>query len=509
MYTILKNGSVMNCAFLGVKSLIVASEYRNSCSHRAISYLTLESSTTCLRTAGETITLKSKKQHRPGGIPLMTSNAVPQSISSRAFASIDEQGNREGHNVGTRKSMEFLPSSGAMPASRNPFRFNNVRPANENPFDAAMQAVEETRSRAEKQMSSSFGSRFSPSSTLTPTSLSLRGDKIMHLLAANQNGSIASPSSISHLSRMAANKNPFAFSEKIISPNRGLPFPSRGIMLPQRRMAPEYESNEFLFGTPTVVDVPGALCFRRNVLPAKSELTTITSRNLKRTSDESSHSSDSSCGSRKYARRLGVMSVSDRNNGGAAIGQQQQIGGFDRFRRRQSDESHSISTISQPVPSMVNTISNKSKIGPPMRFFNNGVEVDINGNPIPPSKPPTPEPEPEVDFDTLKDHQASVWDQFIETPKQAEARMKKKKKSRRKKSASAEEKQAEPVSTQVDPTPSALSTDPNKLTTADMDDLVRDSLKEREKTLSAASVLLGFMSQSGTKSSDKQKQTEM
>jgi hypothetical protein len=45
----------------------------------------------------------------------------------------------------------------------------------------------------------------------------------------------------------------------------------------------------------------------------------------------------------------------------------------------------------------------------------------------------------------------------------------------------------------VDPTLSALSSDLSKLSSAGVDDMVRDSLKEREKALSAASVLVEFM----------------
>jgi hypothetical protein len=48
-------------------------------------------------------------------------------------------------------------------------------------------------------------------------------------------------------------------------------------------------------------------------------------------------------------------------------------------------------------------------------------------------------------------------------------------------------------SCKVDPTPSALSSDPSKLSSAGVDDIVRDSLKEREKALNAASVLMEFM----------------
>ena len=139
-----------------------------------------------------------------------------------------------------------------------------------------------------------------------------------------------------------------------------------------------------------------------------------------------------------------------------------------------------------------------------LRFFNNGVEVDINGRPIA-SKEPTVEPqsfivpdhEPEVDLDTLKDHQKSVWDQFIETPEQQKARLMKPK---RKRSVSRKDEEVKPLDLVVDPTLSELSTDPNKLASADVDDLVRDSLKEREKTLSAASVLMGFLSHPDDKS---------
>jgi len=470
--------------------------------------------------AGETITSNSKALYRTGGSSLVNNNGVPQSATSRAFA---EQGNQ---NVGNRRSLEFLPSSvtgGAMPASRNPFRSLNMRPSNDNPFDAAIQAVEEARSRAEGMSASPFGSRMSHRSQHTPASLSLKGSKIMQLLAANQNGSIASPSSISHLSHMTPKNNPFAMPERIVSRNNGLQFLSRGIKLQQRRMAPESEMNEFAFDTPTIVDVPSSLCFRHTpnrMDELRAKLERPSSIGMKRASDDSSSSSDSSCGSRKQARRLGVMNVSDRNDGTVGDAQrlivndsgvnQQPTGGFDRFRnRRQSNESQSSSVTSQPVPPVVNTVTNRSRTAPPLRFFNNGVEVDINGNPIAPSRPPAPEPEPEIDLDTLKDHQASVWDHFTEKPEETEARMKKKKPRRKKSVSSSDEEPAKPLNLQVDPTPSAFSADPNKLASADVDDLVRDSLKEREKTLSAASVLLGFLGQSDNKKPDATQHAEI
>lgn len=439
-------------------------------------------------------------------------NGVPPTVTSRTFASIAEQ-DYQGQHVGmTRKSLDYLPPSftGAMPASRNEFQssFTSTRPSNDNPFDAAMQAVEETRSRAERRqvMPStvpSFGSSrsFQHASPLTPASLSLKGDKIMRLLAANQNGSLASPSSISQMSQ-----NPFSLPERIAGRNDrgGLRLPSRGIKFPPRRMTMEYESNDFMLDAPTGVDVSASSCLRRsrNTL---NEIRAVLkhpspSRGIKRGSDESSFSSDSSCGSRKQARRLNVMNVSDTRSDGSAVdaggffttaanGEQSRGGGFDRFRRH-SNESQSNPITSSPVPSVIKTVPNRRQKVPPLRFFNNGIEVDIHGNPLP---QPEPEPEP-VDLDTLKDHQKSVWDQFTETPEEVEARKKKKTRRRRAKStSSAEEEPAKPLNLKVDPTPSALSADPSKLATADVDALVQDSLKEREKTLSAASVLMGFL----------------
>jgi hypothetical protein len=383
------------------------------------------------------------------------SHAIPESVTSRTFGSIAEQ--HHGHDsrsIETRKSLEFLPSSyntgGAMPISRNPFRSTSVtRPFNDNPFDAAMQAVDETRSRAERQqgkMAAAFGSRHrmppsQHSTSLSPSSLSLRGSKIMQLLAANQNGSIASPSSISQASQMTTtSKNPFSMPERIVlNRNRGggLQLPSRGIKLPQRRMAPEPESNEFMLNKPSGVDVSGSLYLRRSP-NAKNEfgakLERFPSRGMKRLSDESSYSSDSSCGSRKQARRLNMMDIGGGEHsrrlsahGSMSASEQQSTGGgIERFRnRRYSDESQASPGVSKPLPRVINTASHRSQLPPTLRFFNNGVEVDINGNPLP---PPQPEPEPEpLDFDSLKDHQQSVWDEFTETPEEVEARKKKKK----------------------------------------------------------------------------------
>lgn len=442
------------------------------------------------------------------------SHAIPESVTSRTFGSIAEQHGHDSRSVETRKSLEFLPSSyhagGAMPTSRNPFRSTSVtRPFNDNPFDAAMQAVDETRSRAERQqgkMAAAFGSRrimssSQHSSSLSPSSFSLRGSKIMQLLAANQNGSIASPSSISQASQMTTNKHPFSMPERIVlNRNRGggLQLPSRGMKLPQRRMAPEPESNEFMLNEPSGVDVSSLLYLRRspnakNELGAKLER--FPSRGMKRFSDESSYSSDSSCGSRKQARRLNMMDIGggehsrrlSAHGSMSASEQQSNCGGIERFRnRRYSDEIQASPVLSKPLPRVINTASNRSQLPPTLRFFNNGVEVDINGNPLP---PPQPEPEPEpLDFDSLKDHQQSVWDEFTETPEEVEAR----KKKTRRKAKSNTEAPAEPLNLEVDPTPSVLSS-AEKLATADVNDLVQDSLKEREKTLSAASVLMGFL----------------
>ena len=49
------------------------------------------------------------------------------------------------------------------------------------------------------------------------------------------------------------------------------------------------------------------------------------------------------------------------------------------------------------------------------------------------------------------------------------------------------------VTKEVDPTPSQLGNDPTKIAQASVEELVKDSLKEREKTLSAANVLLKFL----------------
>lgn len=431
----------------------------------------------------------------------MNRHLRPESVTSRGgfTSTMAEPQYHEAH--GTRnKSLEFLPplrgGGGAMPASRNPFRRSSestmrMRPlSSNNPFDAAIKAVEETSSRtsgATDFMSTTTRPLFRRQSPFSPASLSLKGDEIRRLLAANQNGSIASSPLSMSTSGMTSNKNPFAFpTERIVS--RGYPS-RRGLKLPRRRMMESSCGeimNDFSFHSPSVVDVQSSLCLRRPTSGLAG-----TKQGLKRASDESSYSDDSSCGSRKQARRLNAMHVSDRTIAAA--------GGFDRFRNHNSSHQQPSSpVVSQPVPQVIKTMPNRSRTAPPLRFFNNGVEVDISGNPIVSKKdeglPPRldSEPEEQCDIDTLQSHQKSVWDEFTETPEQREAREKKKNKTRRKRAASSEEP-AKPLNLPIDPTASEFS-DPSKLDSADVEDLVRDSLKEREKTLSAASVLLGLFS---------------
>ena len=456
-------------------------------------------------TAGETITQKSKSM-RTSGTSSMNHHVRPESVTSRGgFTSMAEQ-QHYFDTQGTRKSLEFLPplrgGGGAMPASRNPFRRSSdsttrMRPlSSNNPFDAAIKAVEETMS------STTTRPLFVPrrQSPFSPTSLSLKGDEIRRLLAANQNGSIAS-SPLSMSTSGMTGKNPFALPERIVS--RGFPsLPSRrGLKLPQRHMMESSSEfmNDFSFHSPTVVDVDGSLCLRRPTSglvgnKQRGDLAHST-RGLKRASDESSYSDDSSCGSRKQARRLNAMHVSDKN---VANGR-----GFDRFRNRNASFNQQPSPVasSQPkVPQVVKTV-NRSRAPPPLRFFNNGVECDIEGNPIVSKQDDLPrldsEPEEQADFDTLQNHQKSIWDELIETPEQQEAREKKQAR-RNKRTASAEKEPTKPLNLPIDPTASEFQ-DRNKLDSAKVEDLVRDSLKEREKTLSAASVLMGLLGQEPNK----------
>lgn len=453
-------------------------------------------------TAGEIITQKSKSMRtHTSGTSSMNRYVRPQSVTSRSgfTSAMAEQQEYSYHDA-----YEFLPPlrGGAMPASRNPFRRSSdsatrMRPlSSSNPFDAAIKAVEETSSKS--SMSTTTRPLFLPrhrQSPLSPTSLSLKGDEIRRLLAANQNGSIASSPLSMSTSGMMSSKNPFAFvvPERISSRD----FPSlssrRGLKLPQGHMMESSVGlvNDFSFHSPTVVGRPSS---RHAGNKQCGDL--FYTRGLKRASDESSYSDDSSCGSRKQARRLNAMHVSDRT-----------VGGFDRFRKRDSFDQHlpPSPVASQRVPQVIKTLPIQSRTAQPLRFFNNGVEVDINGNPITPKHDECSlprldsEPEEQADLDTLQSHQKSVWDEFTETPEQREAR-EKKKKSRRKR---ATEEQAKPLNLPVDPTESEFS-DPKKLATAQVDDLVRDSLKEREKTLSAASVLMGFAFQSPIKEKEVQ-----
>jgi hypothetical protein len=91
----------------------------------------------------------------------------------------------------------------------------------------------------------------------------------------------------------------------------------------------------------------------------------------------------------------------------------------------------------------------------------------------------------------LEERQKSIWAQLTEDAEEATSQTK----SKQRKQKSPEE--APRVFLQVDPTPSPISSDPSKLASAGVDDIVRDSLKEREKALSAASVLIEFMRKTG------------
>jgi hypothetical protein len=159
-------------------------------------------------------------------------------------------------------------------------------------------------------------------------------------------------------------------------------------------------------------------------------------------------------------------------------------------------------------------LEKRDRQAPALRFFNNGTEVDICGQPIvDATQSPKTKGEPlckkgeksfswinknvasdrskviqEMDvLADLEERQKSIWAQLTEDAEEAMSQTK----SKRRAQKSPEE--APRVFLQVDPTPSPLSSDPSKLASAVVDDIVRDSLKEREKALSAASVLMEFM----------------
>jgi hypothetical protein len=212
-------------------------------------------------------------------------------------------------------------------------------------------------------------------------------------------------------------------------------------------------------------------------------------------------------------------------------GEQERVGGIARFKIRRVGETASPLNVAGQIsvattlPSQrkswsiiddghsgscaapLYSLERRNRQAPALRFFDNGIEVDINGKPIEDAKPSSktteeslcknvdkpitrtcrrtdlsaaPDrsevvPETEVLAD-LEERQKSIWTQLT-----AETLARK----------SPEE--AATALWEVDPTPSALSTDPSKLASAGVDEIVRDSLKEREKTLSAARVLMEFM----------------
>ena len=171
-------------------------------------------------------------------------------------------------------------------------------------------------------------------------------------------------------------------------------------------------------------------------------------------------------------------------------------------------------------------LGDRGQHAPPLRFFNNGVEVDINGCRIKAvgqapkanqelkmaAKKVVPKADdahkaaiyheellsPEVALAELEERQKSVWDHFTVNPDEASSSEKAKKpKARTRRKSASDASPPDSRRLEIDPTPSMLSSDPSKLASADVDDLVRDSLKEREKTLSAAGVLMDFLCRPG------------
>ena len=155
-----------------------------------------------------------------------------------------------------------------------------------------------------------------------------------------------------------------------------------------------------------------------------------------------------------------------------------------------------------------------SKVG--IRFFNNSAEVDEHGRPRQPSNTTdqTDSGHDKVNRDAttnegeiveLHAYQKSIWDAFTSEKSLKPVKERKRKVAEKRKSLQTIKRQqsklqhvADSKQLELDTTPSELSSDPNKIAIAAVDDIVRDSLRERENTLSAASVLMDFLSGGNT-----------
>jgi hypothetical protein len=153
----------------------------------------------------------------------------------------------------------------------------------------------------------------------------------------------------------------------------------------------------------------------------------------------------------------------------------------------------------------------------PIRFFNAGMEVSIDGRPVANNKSvpcaekqakgkeksrkrrkkrkasdvAEEEEKRQEEVQNLQDQQRSIWDAFV---LEGDEKTKEKKKSKEKK-GNEQGQMIDPsqlYSEITDTSRRMLSGDPSKIATASMDDIIKDSLTERQNTLSAASVLMAL-----------------
>jgi hypothetical protein len=92
----------------------------------------------------------------------------------------------------------------------------------------------------------------------------------------------------------------------------------------------------------------------------------------------------------------------------------------------------------------------------------------------------------------LEERQKAIRNQVTVDREEIKSRRKSNKSKARVRKASTSPLSPGEARWEVDPTPSELSSYPNKLVSAGVDDMIGEFLKEREKAIGAASVLMAF-----------------
>lgn len=198
--------------------------------------------------------------------------------------------------------------------------------------------------------------------------------------------------------------------------------------------------------------------------------------------------------------------------------------GIAKFQKRGPQQSLSSTLTSQDQDKddvgSISTKASQEKVQTqkPIRFFNEGSEVSMAGRPVtkPTSSIPTiaekqgkqkqtgmkrknkrkvenvveAEKERKVQVSNLQERQQSIWDAFALENEED------KQKGKTKKSQRIDDRNAtfDPSQLDLEITESSkrILSDPSKIASASVDDIVRDSLTERQNTLSAASVLMAL-----------------